>query len=83
MSKVKSKKPKKWYEQNITTLMTNMGILVNRLHSLESTIGMYIEMKKDGEKLKKYIENKIEIENKKNKKQDSQTVQKQAGISKG
>ena len=60
MSKQKRKKPKKWYEDNINTLMSNMNDVASRLHALESTLGLYVEMRKDDKKLTKFIKKKID-----------------------
>lgn len=75
MSKNKRKKPKRWYEDNITGLIQNVTSIAKRLYSLEATFGMYVEMKKDKAKLEKFIEKKIkDSESKKDKEPTAQTV---------
>ena len=75
MSRQKRKKPKGWYEENINSLIQNYNIIAGRLFALETTFGMYVEMKKNRGKLEKFIENKIKDgEDKKNKESTAQTV---------
>ena len=75
MSRQKRKKPKRWYEENINSLIQNYNIIAGRLFSLETTFGMYIEMRKNKDKLEKFIEKKIkDSEDKKNKESTAQTV---------
>ena len=75
MSRQKRKKPKRWYEDNITGLIQNVSSIAKRLYSLEATFGMYVEMKKNRDKLEKFIEKKIkDSEDKKNKESTTQTV---------
>ena len=75
MSKQKRKKPKGWYEENISKLIQSYNIIAERLFSLETTFGMYIEMRKDKDKLEKFIKKKIkDSESKKDKESTAQTV---------
>ena len=75
MSKQKRKKPKGWYEENISKLIQSYNIMAERLFALETTFGMYIEMRKNKDKLEKFIEKKIkDSESKKDKESTAQTV---------
>ena len=75
MSKQKRKKPKRWYEENINSLIQNYNIIAGRLYSLETAFGMYVDMRKNKAKLEKFIEKKIKDgEDKKNKESTAQTV---------
>ena len=75
MSKQKRKKPKRWYEENINSLIQNYNIIAGRLYSLEATFGMYVDMRKNKDKLEKFIEKKIkDSESKKDKESTAQTV---------
>tara|TARA_R100000789_G_C2918274_1_gene125497 strand:- start:360 stop:596 length:237 start_codon:yes stop_codon:yes gene_type:complete len=75
MSRQKRKKPKRWYEDNITGLIQNVSSIAKRLYSLEATFGMYVEMRKNKDKLEKFIDKKIkDSEDKKNQESTAQTV---------
>ena len=75
MSRQKRKKPKRWYEENINKLIQSYNIIAERLFSLETTFGMYIEMRKNKDKLEKFTDKKIkDSEDKKNKESTTQTV---------
>ena len=75
MSKQKRKKPKRWYEENINSLIQNYNIIAGRLYSLETAFGMYVDMRKNKAKLEKFIEKKIkDSEDKKNQESTAQTV---------
>lgn len=75
MSKQKRRKPKRWYEENINSLIQNYNIIAGRLYSLEATFGMYVDMRKNKDKLEKFIEKKIkDSESKKDKESTAQTV---------
>jgi|TARA_R100001530_G_scaffold116339_2_gene83398 hypothetical protein len=75
MSKQKRKKPKRWYEENINSLIQNYNIIAGRLYSLETAFGMYVDMRKNKAKLEKFIEKKIkDSESKKDKESTAQTV---------
>ena len=75
MSRQKRKKPKRWYEENINSLIQNYNIIAGRLYSLEATFGMYVDMRKNKDKLEKFIEKKIkDSESKKDKESTAQTV---------
>jgi len=75
MSRQKRKKPKGWYEENINSLIQNYNIIAGRLFALETTFGMYVEMRKNKDKLEKFIDKKIkDSEDKKNKESTAQTV---------
>ena len=75
MSKQKRRKPKRWYEENINSLIQNYNIIAGRLYSLEATFGMYVDMRKKKDKLEKFIEKKIkDSESKKDKESTAQTV---------
>ena len=72
MSKQKRRKPKRWYEDNITNLIQNYSIMAGRLYSLETAFGMYVEMRKNKDKLEKFIKKKIkDSESKKDKESDT------------
>ena len=75
MSKQKRRKPKRWYDESITNLIQGVNIMANRLHSLETAFGMYVDMRKNKAKLEKFIEKKIkDSESKKDKESTAQTV---------
>ena len=75
MSKQKRRKPKRLYEENINSLIQNYNIIAGRLYSLEATFGMYVDMRKNKDKLEKFIEKKIkDSESKKDKESTAQTV---------
>ena len=75
MSKQKRKKPKRWYEENINSLIQNYNIIAGRLYSLETAFGMYVDMRKNKAKLEKFIDKKIkDSEDKKNQESTAQTV---------
>ena len=75
MSKQKRRKPKRWYEDNIISLIQNVTSIAQRLYSLEATFGMYVDMRKNKDKLEKFIEKKIkDSESKKDKESTAQTV---------
>ena len=75
MSRQKRKKPKRWYEENINSLIQNYNIIAGRLFALETTFGMYVEMRKNKAKLEKFIDKKIkDSEDKKNQESTTQTV---------
>jgi|TARA_Y100000034_G_scaffold130987_1_gene190742 uncharacterized protein YlxW (UPF0749 family) len=56
----KRKKSKRWIENNIEQLTQSVNNLYNSVNSIGNTLSMYIEMKKDVKKLRKYIDKKFE-----------------------
>ena len=52
----KRKKSKRWLEDNINQLIQSVNVLYNNLNNIGSTLTMYVEMKNDVKKLRKYVE---------------------------
>ena len=60
----KRQRPKQWYEDRIKELYEGFNDLHTRLKRVEGVISMYLEMKKDYNKLDKFIEKKKKSEHK-------------------
>ncbi len=60
----KRKKSKRWLEDNINQLIQSVNVLYNNLNNIGSTLTMYVEMKNDVKKLRKYVEKRSKELNK-------------------
>ena len=60
----KRKKSKRWVEDNIKQLIQSVNMLYNGLDNICQILAMYVEMKNDVKKLRKYCEKRSKELNK-------------------